>query len=79
MHFLIRELSPRSNTSRRKRSLHPHLARTRRLTTSSRFLNGGRGDFKIPSTLYYHSDGKFCGAGDPEQWDDVERLNCVGW
>ena len=42
-------------------------------------MNGGRGDFKIPSILYYDDNGKFYGAGDPAQWEDVEELHQVKW
>jgi hypothetical protein len=44
-----------------------------------RFLNNDWKDFKIPSVLYYHRDGKFCGAGDPAQWEDIENLHPVQW
>jgi hypothetical protein len=45
-----------------------------------RFLNNDWKDFKIPSVLYYYRrGGKFCGVGDPVQWDNVEKLNQVRW
>ena len=44
-----------------------------------RFLNNDWKDSKIPSVLYYYRDGKFCGAGDPAQWDDPEKLHQVKW